>query len=119
DYKVDHEIGHAMGFYHEQSRSDRADYIILKWDNINEGELGVKFTNNDVKYDYSSRMHGHGLKNTKNGKLTILTKDSLDQELIGSNVGLSHRDWLTANKIYKCIDKWLSNCNLSEDPCQN
>ncbi|RNL75224.1 hypothetical protein ED312_21815 [Sinomicrobium pectinilyticum] len=40
-----HEIGHAVGFFHEQTREDRDNHIIIHWDNIQEGR-----TNNFQRY---------------------------------------------------------------------
>ena len=59
-----HELGHAIGFWHEQSRPDRDNYITILWENIraNRDDQFEKYTHGEidslnVTYDYASIMH--------------------------------------------------------------
>ncbi len=59
-----HELGHAIGLWHEQSRSDRDDYVEIMWQNI-EPEFYSNFYKYSISemetfslpYDYGSIMH--------------------------------------------------------------
>ncbi|XP_042876332.1 protein SpAN-like [Penaeus japonicus] len=118
-----HEVGHAMGFWHEQSRSDRDNYVTIVTQNIRSAALGNFDLRVDnpwgVPYDYYSDMHYSGTGFTKNSFNTIVTKDPRFQNIIGQRTGLSHMDKLLANTMYGCTDKLLATCGLASDPCQN
>lgn len=61
DYIGMHELGHALGLIHEQSRSDRDTYITVDWDNIDPASKGNFEIDRDsvllTPYDRYSVMH--------------------------------------------------------------
>ena len=57
-----HELAHAQGILHEQSRTDRDQYVSIQWNNIISGmERNFKkhayAQTAGVPYDYDSIMH--------------------------------------------------------------
>lgn len=98
-----HEIGHALGLWHEQSRSDRDNYIRIAWENI-APEMLHNFEQhlNDGKdigeYDYESLMHYGPHAFSTNGKQTIIPiKEGAE---IGQRTHLSDKDIRTINTLY-------------------
>ncbi|VCX16518.1 unnamed protein product, partial [Gulo gulo] len=82
DYKaiIEHEILHALGFYHEQSRTDRDDYVNIWWDEILPGfEHNFNtyddtfITDLNTPYDYESLMHYEPFSFNKNDSAPTIT----------------------------------------------
>jgi len=77
-----HEVGHALGMLHEQSRTDYSKYVKINWDNIEENGKSQYDTNTDadrtVPYDLQSVMHYPGTMfgkyNDYGKQLTVMTK---------------------------------------------
>lgn len=76
---IQHETMHAAGFFHEQSRNDRDDYITVVFDNIDPDMRGnFEKAGSDGKeltpYDYGSIMHYGAYGFSINGEPTIVPK---------------------------------------------
>ncbi len=73
---VCHEVGHALGFYHEQQRPDRDGYVVIHWENIDPGDQ-PNFAVIDggatqgTPYDFYSVMHYRRDALSTNGGDTI------------------------------------------------
>lgn len=101
---VVHEILHALGFWHEQSRADRDEYVEILWENIREDQrhnfdkIGL---NGQLQgpYDYDSIMHYSARAFSVNGEPTIRPKNGVPLERIGQRQGLSQGD-ITAIQTY-------------------
>ncbi|XP_036420179.1 high choriolytic enzyme 1-like [Colossoma macropomum] len=102
---VQHELNHALGFYHEQTRSDRDRYVRINWENISPAmqyNFNKENTNNlNTPYDYSSVMHYGKTAFSINGRDTITPIPDASVQ-IGQRVDLSAIDILRINTLYKC-----------------
>ncbi|NIG53964.1 M12 family metallopeptidase [Chitinophaga sp. Cy-1792] len=124
-----HEIGHALGMFHEQSRADRDNYIIIKWDNIKEAKkhnyqtyIARGYSGYDLgTFDFNSIM----LYGSFTDDLNFVINPSLPQmtKLDGSTFdanrwGLSSGDIETIAYIYGPPFARIEKINIydNEDP---
>jgi len=104
---VMHEMMHALGFYHEQSRRDRDKYITIYTQNI-IGGMAFNFKKYNAgkastlgePYDIQSIMHYPPKAFSKNGRVTIVSKKGVTK--FGWNQQLSTIDVRQLRKYYKC-----------------
>lgn len=98
-----HEIGHAIGLWHEQSRADRDNYIRILWENIDD-EHRYNFNqhltdgNDFGDYDYQSIMHYGAYAFSKNGEKTLVPLDESIE--IGQRNKLSDKDIAAVYAMY-------------------
>ncbi|ODM95436.1 Zinc metalloproteinase nas-13 [Orchesella cincta] len=101
-----HEMIHALGFLHEQSRPDRDRYVTINWDNI-QPEYQDQFSKYDysqvttfgVRYNTKSIMHYSSYVFSLNGKPTIVTTTG---RIIGRNDELQRTDIIKLKRMYNC-----------------
>lgn len=107
---IEHELLHAVGFYHEQSRTDRDDYVDIWLDEVISGmEHNFNKYNDDfitdqnTPYDYESVMHYRPFSFNKNDSVpTITTKIPEFINIIGQYLDFSEMDVLRLNRMYNC-----------------
>ncbi|XP_058839022.1 hatching enzyme 1.2-like isoform X1 [Topomyia yanbarensis] len=104
-----HELMHAVGFLHEQNRSERDDWVKIQTQNIQRGTetnfLKAKSGTTDafgVKYDYGSVMHYSATAFSSNGQPTIIAKYPITGATMGQREGFSRSDIEKINRMYRC-----------------
>ncbi|XP_069006075.1 meprin A subunit beta [Embiotoca jacksoni] len=121
---VVHEFLHALGFWHEQSRADRDDYVNIIWDHIEPGkEHNFKPYDDTVSsalglpYDYGSLMHYSKTSFNIGSEPSIITKIPHFMDVIGQRMGFSASDLTKLNRLYNCTTSstFVDSCMFEED----
>jgi Astacin (Peptidase family M12A)/Bacterial tandem repeat domain 1 len=91
-----HEIGHAVGLWHEQSREDRDKFVAINWANIEDGKTHnfnqhVADGDDLGAYDYGSIMHYPRKAFSKNDLDTIVP--------VQAGVSIGQRDGLSTGDL--------------------
>ncbi|XP_031847626.1 hatching enzyme 1.2 [Nomia melanderi] len=112
-----HELMHALGFYHQQSASDRDQWVTINWTNVKPGKEhnfnkydNQTVTDYGISYDYTSVMHYSSHAFSKNGEPTITPKKKGVK--LGQRKGLSGKDILKLQAMYKEECRNLSSENI-------
>ncbi|MBX3230583.1 MAG: hypothetical protein KIT84_00085 [Labilithrix sp.] len=99
-----HEIGHAMGLFHEQTRHDRDEWVKIMWENI-QPENRFNFEKHSLvvgadigPYDFQSIMHYGPRAFSSNGKDTIVALDGT--QFVEQRQGLSDGDLAGIRAMY-------------------
>jgi hypothetical protein len=101
-----HEMGHATGMWHEQSRPDRNNYVTVLFANmINAEDTNSAQQFDDMQaptlYDWSSLMHYSAWQFTKNGAPTL---ESIPAGMpLTNNVGYSAGDIDAIKRLYQAV----------------
>lgn len=99
-----HEIGHAIGMYHEQQHPKRDNYVTVNFNNIQSGKASNfnKRSSSSVRtstFDIGSIMMYGSYFFSKNGKPTIVRKNGSTFNV--QRRALSSRDLSVIKRYYK------------------
>jgi hypothetical protein len=108
DGTIQHELMHVLGFYHEQSRPDRDDFLQINLENVeppmqhnfNKYVWGSTVFNQGSTYDYASVMHYGTTAFSMNGKPTMIPRRA--GVTIGDAQVLSPMDIAEVRHFYSC-----------------
>uniref|UniRef100_A0A3P9CDB7 Metalloendopeptidase n=1 Tax=Maylandia zebra TaxID=106582 RepID=A0A3P9CDB7_9CICH len=101
---VQHEVLHALGFHHEQVRSDRDRHVRILTENIIPGQLNYpKHQQFGTPYDFNSVMHYGRFDFSRNGQPTILARSNPNLNF-GNAFRMSPNDIARVNRLYGCCE---------------
>ena len=104
---------HALGWWHEQQRGDRDEYVKVwedrcKWTGsmftVNQGKLGGNrppWQDQKSPYDIASIMH-YSVTTCRKGSEHVITKPDGSPLILKKTSSLSEQDIWQINQVYKC-----------------
>jgi hypothetical protein len=123
---VEHEMMHALGFFHEQARPDRDDYVDIHWSNIpgdkvSNFEIADGIDSRDSPYDRRSVMHYDNYAFAINEQLPTMSSTDNNAPLLGSSFTMTNTDMIQIRMLYRCLSgpvaSYNTNC-VSGCPCR-
>ncbi|XP_033740112.1 low choriolytic enzyme-like [Pecten maximus] len=110
---ITHELLHAIGLFHEQSRPDRNRYVRVFLRNVEPGTRGnfrrysrATIDSLGIPYDYRSIMHYGNRAFSRNGRYTIIPRPRENRrrylDIIGKATEMSENDARAINGMYSC-----------------
>uniref|UniRef100_A0A3B3QW84 Metalloendopeptidase n=1 Tax=Paramormyrops kingsleyae TaxID=1676925 RepID=A0A3B3QW84_9TELE len=98
---VQHELNHALGFYHEHVRSDRDRYVRINWKYVIPS---TAFQMSKSKVMPLPTLHSYRTAFTIKPGMDTITPIPDETAQIGQRNGLSQSDILRINKLYGCCE---------------
>ncbi|XP_062573333.1 protein SpAN-like, partial [Saccostrea cucullata] len=101
-----HEMAHAIGQFHEQSRNDRDNHVTMVWSNIDNGQNNNNMQKHNTfdynPYDYQSVLQYSLTSFSINGQAVMKFHDRRLEFLADSATGLMFYDIQDVTDAYDC-----------------